>query len=102
MVPRARKIIWSIDALLTRKSLFEYWNHRNKSTRYSKKLNLLFNDKLLQIAQYPEASIAVDYENVRMVLGSNYYLVYEVSSQYIKVFDIWDTRKNPINFPLKH
>jgi len=100
MVPRARKIIWSVEALVTKKSLFEYWNHRNKSTLYSKKLNLLFNDKLLQIANYPEASIAVDYENIRMVLASNYYLIFEVSPEFIKVLDIWDTRKNPIYFPI--
>lgn len=79
MVPRTRKIIWSVEALVTKKSLFEYWNHRNKSTLYSKKLNLLFNNKLVQIAQYPDASIAVDYENVRMILASNYYLIFEVS-----------------------
>lgn len=101
MVPRARKIIWSVEALITKKSLFEYWNHRNKSTLYSKKLNLLFNDKLMQVAKHPEASITVDYENVRMILASNYYLIFEVSSQFIKVLDIWDTRKNPINFPIK-
>lgn len=101
MVPKARKIIWSVDALVTKKNLFNYWNHRNKSTLYSKKLNLLFNDKLLQIAQYPEASIAVDYENVRMVLASNYYLLFEISPLFIKVLDIWDARQNPINFPTK-
>jgi hypothetical protein len=101
MVPRTRKIIWSINALHAKKNLFEYWNHRNKSTLYSKKLNLLFYAKLSQVAQYPESSIGVDFENIRMALVSNYYIIFEVTSQYIKVLDIWDTRKNPINFPIK-
>lgn len=100
MVRGRRKIIWTIEALLTKKELFKYWNFRNKSTLYSKKLELIFKEKLKQVAQYPEASIVIS-DNLRMVLIRDYYLVFNFNQQTIIVLDIWDTRQNPDNFPIK-
>ena len=39
-----RRLIWSVEARNSRKSIFEYWNNHNKSKVYSNKLNLLFNN----------------------------------------------------------
>lgn len=100
MVRGRRKIIWTIEALLTKKELFKYWNFRNKSTLYSIKLELIFKEKLKQVAQYPEASIVIS-DNLRMVLIRDYYLVFNFNQQTIIVLDIWDTRQNPDNFPIK-
>ncbi len=100
MVRRRRKVIWTIEALLTKKSLFKYWNLRNKSTFYTKKLESLFKEKLNQIAQYPEASIEIS-NDLRMVLARDYYLIFEFDESTIKVLDIWDTRQNPTEFPIK-
>ena len=100
MVRGRRKIIWTIEALLTKKELFKYWNFRNKSTLYSEKLELIFKEKLKQVAQYPEASIVIS-DNLRMVLIRDYYLVFNFNQQTIIVLDIWDTRQNPDNFPIK-
>jgi len=100
MVGGRRKIIWTIEALLTKKELFKYWNFRNKSTLYSEKLELIFKEKLKQVAQYPEASIVIS-DNLRMVLIRDYYLVFNFNQQTIIVLDIWDTRQNPDNFPIK-
>jgi hypothetical protein len=100
MVRRRRKIIWTIEALFTKKNLFSYWNFRNKSTFYTKKLEKLFKEKLNQVAQFPEASIEIS-NGLRMVLARDYYLIFEISPDKINVLDIWDTRQNPINFPIK-
>jgi hypothetical protein len=100
MVRGRRKIIWTIEALLTKKKLFKYWNFRNKSTLYSEKLELIFKEKLKQVALFPEASIIIS-DNLRMVLIRDYYLVFNFDQHTIIVLDIWDTRQNPENFPLK-
>ena len=101
MVQGRRKIIWTIIARTTRNSIFSYWSNRNKSNLYSKKLFVLFNETLERIAINPEASIATNAENIRAVLVRDYYLIFEINEFTIKVLDIWDTRQNPQNFPIK-
>jgi len=39
----AIEINWSDKAQQDRKEIFKYWNNRNKSNEYSKKLNILIN-----------------------------------------------------------
>jgi hypothetical protein len=98
---RRRKIEWTINAVLTKKSIFHYWNNRNKSTLYSQKLNLLFTATLRSIENHPEASIAIKKENIRAILVKDYYLIFEITVLNINVLDIWDTRQNPQDFPIK-
>ncbi len=101
MVQGRRKIIWTIIARTTRNSIFSYWNKRNKSNLYSKKLFVLFNETLERIAQFPQTSLATNSSNIRYVLVRDYYLIFEISELTINVLDIWDTRQNPQNFPIK-
>ena len=100
MVSGARKIVLTSNFKLARGAIFKYWNKRNKSNFYSRKLHVLFSAKLLQVAQFPEASIEIS-NDLRMVLARDYYLIFEISPDKINVLDIWDTRQNPINFPIK-
>lgn len=101
MVQGRRKIIWTIIARTTRNSIFSYWSNRNKSNLYSKKLFVLFNETLEKIAQFPQTSLATNSSNIRYVLVRDYYLIFEISEFTINVLDIWDTRQNPQNFPIK-
>jgi len=41
-----RKIVWTKKANIERKEILEYWIYKNKSARFSKKLNLLFVESL--------------------------------------------------------
>jgi len=45
-----KRLIWSVEERNSRKSIFEYWNNRNKSKAYSSRLDLLF-DASLQLAK---------------------------------------------------
>lgn len=101
MVQGRRKIIWTIIARTTRNSIFSYWSNRNKSNLYSKKLFVLFNETLERIARFPQTSLATNSSNIRYVLVRDYYLIFEISEFTINVLDIWDTRQNPQNFPIK-
>ena len=101
MVPRARKIIWTPIARKTRNLIFIYWNTRNKSKVYSRKLNGSFTEAIERIAFYPEASISTNNENIRAILIKDYYLIFEITDFSITVLDLWDTRQNPQNFPIQ-
>ncbi len=101
MVQRTRKIVWTSFARESRSSIFSYWNKRNKSDNYSKKLNILFQESLKQLTYFPESSIKSNNQNVRLKIASHFEIIYSISDTHIFVLDIWDTRQNPDNFPIK-
>ena len=66
----ARKIIWSKRAQQDRYSIFKYWNKRNKSNKYSKKLNNLFIAAAEFVAHNPTTGLKTDRENIRIKFAS--------------------------------
>jgi toxin YoeB len=101
MVQRTRKIVWTSFAKESKYSIFLYWNQRNKSTTYSRKLNTLFQESLKQIIKFPGSSVQSNNSNVRIKIASHFELIYHISDTQITVLDIWDTRQNPGSFPIK-
>ena len=97
----ARRLIWSVEARNSRKDIFDYWNNRNKSKVYSNKLNLLFNENLKTVIKLPEFGFATKNEDVKYIIISHFEIIYKVTYTEIVVLDIWDTRQNPQNFPIK-
>lgn len=97
----ARRLIWSVTAQNSRKNLFDYWNNRNKSKVYSNKLNLLFNENLKIVVQFPEFGNSATNDNIKYVIISHFELIYKITTAEIIVLDIWDTRQNPENYPNK-
>ena len=101
MVQRTRKIVWTDFAKESKYAIFLYWNQRNKSTTYSRKLNALFQESLKQIVNFPESSIESNDINVRLKIANHFEVIYHISSTQITILDIWDTRQNPENFPFR-
>jgi plasmid stabilization system protein ParE len=102
MVRRARIIVWTRFARESRTSIFLYWNKRNKSKNYSKKLNLLFQEPIQQLIIFPESSvIKSNNQNIRLKIASHFEIIYTVSENTIFILDIWDTHQNPQDFPIK-
>jgi hypothetical protein len=101
MVRGARIIVWTSFARESRTSIFSYWNKRNKSKKYSKKLNILFQESLQQLIIFPENSIKSKNQNIRLKISSHFEIIYSISDTHIFVLDIWDTRQNPKNYPIK-
>ncbi len=101
MAERRRKIVWTENAIKSRKNLFKYWNSRNKSTLYSKKLNAQFLLALELISKYPKIAISSEIKDIRLKIVSNYYLIYQLTESTIIVLDIWDTRQNPQEIPIQ-
>lgn len=101
MVQRTRKIVWTSFAKESKYAIFLYWNQRNQSTSYSRKLNVLLQESLKQIVKFPESAIESNNSNVRLKILSHFELIYQITNTQIVVLDIWDTRQNPENFPIK-
>ena len=91
-----KKIIWSVTAQNDRKEILSYWIDRNKSSTYSKKLNLLFNDAAKIIAKFPKIGKPSGYRDSRIKIVKDYLLVYVEFDTFISIITIWDARQNPI------
>ncbi|TPG42118.1 type II toxin-antitoxin system RelE/ParE family toxin [Flavobacterium pectinovorum] len=101
MVSGTRKIVWTSFAEESKYAIFLYWNQRNKSTTYSRKLNVLFQESLKQVLKFPESSIESKNSNIRLKIANHFELIYHISNTQITVLDIWDMRQNPENFRIK-
>ena len=56
-------IFWTSTALKQRNYTFEYWNDRNKSTTYSKKLNLSIKERTDILKTNPELGKKTNFNN---------------------------------------
>lgn len=93
-----KQIIWSLRALDDRKEIFSYWNSRNKSTAYSKKLNQLFKEAIKLISHFPQIGRPTEIKNIRIKLVRDYLIVYEETSTQIHILTLWDGRRDEEKF----
>ena len=94
----AARLIWSALALKHKKEIFDYWNERNKSKIYSRKLNSLFNDAAELILTHPKLGQKTDFQDIRLKIVRDYWLAYRIKQEQIQILTIWDTRRNPDKF----
>lgn len=91
----ARRIVWVLQAQNDRKDILAYWQDKNKSANYSKKLDKLFRDALKLTAKYPFIEKPTNQKNIRIKIVRSYFLIYEIRTEEIIVLRIWDSRQNP-------
>lgn len=90
-----RKINWTEKANLERKEILQYWINRNKSKRYSIKLNKLFVETLKKTAENPMIGRKTDFnENIRVKIVRDYLLFYKFDDKQLKVLSIWDGNRD--------
>jgi plasmid stabilization system protein ParE len=94
----AKQIIWSNHAQNDRKAIFKYWNNRNKSNTYSKKLNQLFNAMAELISKYPGLGKQTDVTGVKTKIIKEYYFTFRETENAIEVLTIWDCRQDTEKF----
>lgn len=97
----AKRIIWSEDAYLDKVQIFSYWNKRNKSNLYSKKLNRLFNDTIKSILETPSMGRKTNVENIKRIIARDYFLIYEENETTLTILRIWDSRQDPNKLKFK-
>ncbi len=66
-----RNLKWTSTALKQRNAVFEYWNSRNKSNQYSKKLNLKIKERTTLLKLYPELGIETTFSKTRVLYMSS-------------------------------
>lgn len=89
------KIIWISLAVKQRNLIFNYWNNRNKSNLYSRKLNLKIKQIIHQLIDNPELGKKISLKNYRAVVLNQYSIIYQIKEQKIYIMSIWDNRQNP-------
>ncbi len=90
-----KQIRWTEGAQFDRKEIFQYWNARNKTNNYSKKLNQLFKDNIKLLQKHPSMGRLMNRDNIRLSVVRDYLLVYQDFEDEIIIISIWDSRQNP-------
>jgi toxin YoeB len=88
-------IFWTHTALEQRNYIFEYWNNRNKSSNYSRKLNSSILDRIGLLKGNPEMGVKTNVEGTRAISLGHYSLLYQVNFPRILITGFWDNRQDP-------
>ncbi len=95
----AKKIIWSKTAKVSKQEILSYWNQRNKSKRFSQKLNTLIHDSVKSIKAFPTSGKLTNIKNVRIKIVLCYLIFYTINADEIMILLIWDGHRNPQDLP---
>ena len=90
-----RTVVWTKTADILFAGTLEYWNKRNKSNSYSKKLVKLVAERTKHIANSPFIYRSTDFNNIRIASLGNYSILYKVTDEQIIVTAFWDNRQDP-------
>ncbi len=96
-----RKIEWTLEGRVSKLEILQYWNDRNKSNIYSKKLNKLFTDSLKAIVRHPHFGKPTEESNIKVITARFYDIFYRELPDSIHVLLIWDTRRDPNSLKFK-
>ncbi|MHB1107961.1 MAG: type II toxin-antitoxin system RelE/ParE family toxin [Lutibacter sp.] len=88
-------IFWTNTALKQRNYTFEYWNERNKSSTYSKKLNSSIKERTNILKTNPELGKKTEFNNTRVISLGHYSILYKKVDSKIMITGFWDNRQNP-------
>jgi toxin YoeB len=88
-------VFWAEIAVRQRNHIYNYWNRRNGSTDYSKKLHLQIKQAIHRIKQYPNAGKKINFANARTVSLGYYSLFYHIEDTKILIIAFWDNRQDP-------
>lgn len=89
------RIIWTQTAIRQREKIFEYWNNRNKSNSYSKRINSVLYKKIDFLKSNPLIGIEIEDFDGRVLSFEKYGLVYRISQNFVFILAFWDNRQNP-------
>jgi len=89
------KLKWTRIAIRQRNHIFEYWNERNKSNAYSKKLNRNIKERITLLKQFPNLGKTTDFGHTRVILLGHYSIFYQFIENSIIITGFWDNRQDP-------
>ena len=89
-----RQVVWTETATRQLRFVYDYWNDRNGSSAYSRKLHEQINNRIRTIVEFPQSGLMTDFENTRVTALGHYSLFYEVSKANITITAFWDNRQD--------
>ncbi|MBC8319854.1 MAG: type II toxin-antitoxin system RelE/ParE family toxin [Bacteroidetes bacterium] len=89
------KLVWTATAIKQRNYVFEYWNKRNGSTRYSKKLNINIKERIVLLKTHPKLGKKTELSNTRVISLGHYSILYKKIDLNIIITGFWDNRQDP-------
>jgi plasmid stabilization system protein ParE len=89
------KVFWTQTANRQRDHIFDYWNTRNKSKSYSKKLNLAIIEKIQLLKFHPEMGKTTNFGSTRAISMRHYSILYKTDNSRLIITGFWDNRQNP-------
>ncbi len=92
---KTKLIVWSESLKNDLKSIKKFFDTRNQSSAYSKKLLRTFRDSSKLIEKFPSLSIPTEYETVRGFVILKYIIFYEIMENHLLILAIWDCRRDP-------
>ncbi|NDI98596.1 type II toxin-antitoxin system RelE/ParE family toxin [Flavobacterium sp. LaA7.5] len=88
------KISWTTTAKLQRDLIFDYWNKRNKSYVYSRKLYFEILERIAILKQNPEIGKPTTFNNTRAISLGHYSIFYKVGTTQLIITAFWDNRQD--------
>ena len=89
------EVKWTDEAQIQFKEILDYWEQRNGSSTYSKKLINLFDHSILRLSQFPHIGRQTDNKRIRLKIVKDYFLYYSFNKNQLIVLGISDMRRNP-------
>ena len=91
----ALQIVWTPDAKLQLNEILKYWEQRNDSLLYSKKLYKIIKNALIVLSKYPESGKISENKKVKIKIIKGYYLFYSFNKEKLSVIGFCDRRRDP-------
>ncbi len=96
-----RKVVWPHQAKIGLYEILKFYAERNKSYSYSKKLYSEIESEIRRINKNPYIGKETDIAKVRGLVVNQFIVFYELTTQYIVIHKLWDSRQNPDDLVLK-
>ena len=90
-----KPIIWSEIALQELEDILNFYNQRNQSLVFSKKLLSLAENTLQTISGNENIGRKTKSKNIRTFPLKYFLIIYEINVDRIEVLSFWDNRQNP-------
>jgi len=89
------KVFWTKTSVKQRNHIFEYWNNRNQSNEYSKKVRMEINSNIIKLKKYPKIGKKTDYDSIEALTMGHFSLFYKFDTKQIIIVAFWDNRQDP-------
>mgnify|MGYP003575938941 CR=1 FL=1 len=89
------RIIWTSTAVNQRRKILNYWNKRNKSKTYSRKLVSEITQRIKFLINNPEVYVKTSFQDIRATTLGHYNIFYKITAKELIVVAFWDNRQNP-------